>query len=476
MEATEDQQLHDLIINKDWGGALALIDPSRDEEKEEILRKINYGDVSPLILIIKNGYDDLGRDLCFQLIDIGGEALVNSFDDDGSALHYCCRLSNGDIELIRKLVEVGGMSLISMPEKYDRQTALYHAHFPEEARIMVNIGGKELVTMKDFCGRTVLHVILSFFDDDILDTISLLLEVGGEELVMMTDRDDKTALHYAFDPGLSMAENEMKRDIVHDMLEVGGRKLAFSTDRDGRTALHEACTDFYCDPESISRLLAKGGEKLALITDFHGITALHCACEFNKHHSDEVYRQLLEVGGEKLLLMSDRHGSTALHLASKWMWKYNPEIFHQMLEIGKEKLIFMTDKYGRTALHQLCIYMDELHPKAVELVLELGGENILLKVDGHGRTALHYVCERSYLNTGSINSSIDTTLENPSLLNKIETVYRMVDMGRIKLLLIRDLEGRTAIMIELQQERPTLDIIDRFLEIAGNDIILAFDE
>ena len=475
MVAPEDQELYDLIIKRDWDGALALIDPSRYEEKQELLDKVNSGDVSPLILILKN-YDDMARDLCLKLIDIGGEDLVNISDDDGSALHCACGFDIGDMEVIRRLVEVGGIKLISLPEKYDGQTALYRAHYPEDARVLVEAGGKELVLKKDNCGRTVLHTILRFLDHDVMDTFRLLLEVGGEELVMVTDRDHRTALHYAFD---SMTENEINRQIVHDMLEVGGRKLVLLADRDGRTALHDACICWESYPESVSHLLAIGGEKLAMTTDRNGKTALHDACEWRKELNAEVYRQLLEVGREKLLLMSDRYGSTALHLASNWMWKHNPEIFRQMLDLGKEKLLFMADNHGKTALHKLCSHTDELHPEAVELVLELGGEDILLKTDFCGKTALHYVChtsnstsnETSDLNSVSSNTSNQTS-ERQHLLNKIETVYHMLDMGRMELLLVRDLGYRTAMQIELRQENPSEEIIDRFIEIAGNDFLL----
>ena len=79
--------------------------------------------------------------------------------------------------------------------------------------------------------------------------------------------------------------------------------------------------------------------------------------------------------------------------------------------------------------------------------------------------------ESSDIESVSSNSSDDTS-ERKALLNKIETVYRMVDVGRVKLLQIRDGENRTAMQIELQHEDPSEEIIDRFIEIAGKDFLL----
>lgn len=510
-EGTEDQELYDLIDRNDWDGALALIDPSQYEDKQELFRMINSRDVSPLVLILKNSFDGLSssaKTLCLQLIDIGGETFVNRCDDDGSALHHACCIE--DVELIHKLVEVGGMKLISLTEKYDGQTALHRTRSLEEATLLIEVGGVELVLIQDAYGRTALHTIFDFLDTDFMEIFHLLLDVGGEELVLMPDRDGKTALFYAF--GNTMTEHDIHEQVVHDILEVGGRKLTLLTDRDGRTALHTACDHWVSYPESVSLLLevagntltlmtdrdgktalhcdmkntgihvpyllGSGGEKLALMTDRDGRTALHDACDWEKDLTTEAYRQLIEVGGEKLLFMTDRFGSTALHLASEWMWKHYPEIYRQMLDIGKEKLVFITDDYGRTVLHELC-NRGHTFPEAVQLILDFGGEKMVLKTDRYGSTALHCACrntvlpsiESSDIESVSSNSSDDTS-ERKALLNKIETVYRMVDVGRVKLLQIRDGENRTAMQIELQHEDPSEEIIDRFIEIAGKDFLL----
>ena len=89
-----------------------------------------------------------------------------------------------------------------MEKSDDNQTALFHLMPNEYSRfsvevvsMLIKIGGRELVMVKDSDGCTILHSTLRF--RHLTGVISKLIEVGGRELVMEKCRDDRTTLHVA---------------------------------------------------------------------------------------------------------------------------------------------------------------------------------------------------------------------------------------------------------------------------------------
>ena len=66
------------------------------------------------------------------------------------------------------------------------------------------------------------------------DIIKLLLDIGGKELVMMTSNLKNTALHKACD-------NEASFDAMKILIDVGGKELVVAKNYNGRTALHDLC-------------------------------------------------------------------------------------------------------------------------------------------------------------------------------------------------------------------------------------------
>ena len=252
-------------------------------------------------------------DVLLKLIEIGErELIVTKNKNDGrTALHYVCRNRTNSIHFITRLIEIGGWELIAMRDLRG-ETALHHACKSRNLSIeviskLIEIGRRKLVVMTNKRGETSLHYLCRTKNITI-DMISKLLEAGGLEILLLANQSGKTVLHYA------CTNENVSIDIISKLVELGGSNLVTMKDNYDRTALHDACRNRNISVSIISKLIEVGGSKLLMAKDQDGRTALHDACR-NGNASIDVLSKLIKEGGQKLLMMNDKNGNISLHHA-----------------------------------------------------------------------------------------------------------------------------------------------------------------
>ena len=216
---------------------------------------------------------------------------------------------------------------------------------------LIEIGGRELVMMKENFGTTALHCACTHKHTS-LEIISKLIELGGKELVMERDTIGQTALHYlCMNKIVSMDESKNKNismDVLSKLLEVGGRELVMAQSTYNHTALHYACKDQNISPHVVSMLLKVGGKELVMVNNYYG---------------------------------------TALHYAFDYI-TVNPDIVSKLIEVGGKDLVMVNSSMCGTVLHKACIRANNLLIHHISKLIDVGGGDLLMVKDGKGRTAL----------------------------------------------------------------------------------------
>ena len=291
-----------------------------------------------------------------------------------TALHWACM--NGHLEVARLLVEVGGVELV-MAGDDTKFTALHYAcqegHLVV-ARLLVEVGGEELVRVMG--ELTALQLACS---KGHLEVARFLVEVSGVESVTVADNADFTALHYAccFEGHLAVARL---------LVAVGGIELVRAVTVIKDTALHFACVDGKLE---VARLLIDaGGVELVRAVNDKNSTALHTAC-MNGHL--EVARLLVEVGGVELVRADDVENTTALHMACI---DGQLELVRLLIDAGGVELVRAGTDENSTALHAACMFA---HLEVAHLLIETGGVELVRAVDDDNHTALHFACQSGNL-------------------------------------------------------------------------------
>ena len=193
----------------------------------------NFDQRSPLIDVFKQHDDESPVKLsstvialCKRLIDIGGKAtlLFRDYSGHDTVLHHLCRRNIIDMDLMKKMVRVGGEKLV-LATCQEHATALHyicdgHANI-KAVKLLTSVGGKKLVLMPDEYGRTALHCACSYLDkkDFKLEVALHLIQLGGEKLVKKIDCSGFTVLHdTVFKPVVDL-------ELFNRLIEVGRRKL-----------------------------------------------------------------------------------------------------------------------------------------------------------------------------------------------------------------------------------------------------------
>jgi len=125
-------------------------------------------------------------------------------------------VDNGAVEKILTMIDEGGKDLlITSPE-----SLLYRSiHMKAPVEIinkLIEVGGKELVMKKNLDFDTSLHI--AFESNAVVDVVTKLIEVGGKELLIAKDCYGYTVLHYACSTPTSL-------EIIKMMIDLGGRDL-----------------------------------------------------------------------------------------------------------------------------------------------------------------------------------------------------------------------------------------------------------
>ncbi len=229
---------------------------------EEIIRN----DFIPLSKQLLSDYDSdpAAKALFLTLIRLGGRDYVTiSFDYDvgegyylifGTLLHYAVR-HNPCIEILKKLIEVGGRDL--------------------------------LIKKDDTCfGRNALNLALA-----------LAFKCGCDYFPLCECECER--------------EGKISIDVVKELIRAGGRDLVFDKTKHGANSLHWAC---YCNAsiDIIQMLIEVGGRDLVLDKDgCDGLSSLHCACQGRT--SVDVLDLLIQHGGRDVLTQVHNYGMTPLH-------------------------------------------------------------------------------------------------------------------------------------------------------------------
>ena len=180
-------------------------------------------------------------DLCLRLIEIGGEEVVkqtgieinpNDSDDDDeeskipdfedlTVLHLACRKTDfvdydvtkddeGNwVELITKLIEIGGVEYLNMADSWGETALSYASSYrrkdnPAVVRRLLELGGENILfSLKSGNNLSVLQNALFNRTQHTgrMEIIQLLLDFGGERLVYMADTRGMTALHHVISFG-----------------------------------------------------------------------------------------------------------------------------------------------------------------------------------------------------------------------------------------------------------------------------------
>jgi len=145
-------------------------------------------------------------EIIYKMIDIGGkELLLKDYRNPNNSWNHCYtplhnaflfmyddedeefeELEESTLNVLRKLLEVGGRDLVMKRCAIKGRTALHHAvyddRFDEVTKELIQLGGKELVMAKDIIsGNTALHNPRA--GPVSLQIIELLIDVGGKDLL-----------------------------------------------------------------------------------------------------------------------------------------------------------------------------------------------------------------------------------------------------------------------------------------------------
>ena len=126
-------------------------------KKEEVMQEMEYDNPvngtktwgTPLHLALDYNKP---KEVIFKLVDIGGQELVMTIGDKGTPLHshVGCWNKDASLDIISKLLAVGGRKLLMVEHDYER-TALHHACWNINASLniiskLIEVGGRELLT------------------------------------------------------------------------------------------------------------------------------------------------------------------------------------------------------------------------------------------------------------------------------------------------------------------------------------------
>ena len=169
--------------------------------------------------------------------------------DNGQLLHYLQKKIKNK-EMHKEVMQIMKWSdPIRERSCTSLQLALYHNKSKEVIYKLIDIGGRELVMVKNSQGETALHK--ACMNNNVsLDVISKLIQVGGRELVMVNCLNAGTALR------LACMNKNVSLDVISKLIEVGGRELVMVKGRHGYTALHFACCNTNASIDIIAKLIS----------------------------------------------------------------------------------------------------------------------------------------------------------------------------------------------------------------------------
>ncbi|GFH61996.1 hypothetical protein CTEN210_18472 [Chaetoceros tenuissimus] len=341
--------------------------------------------------------------------------------------------------VIKHLVDVEGEEMISKGDCSWLHTALmYYRTTFEVAKLLVDIGGKDLVLMQsnhpEHRKRTALQITLGVCTLK-QNIISLLVRVGGVESFDIVDEDGYQVIDYCNESNKSamisylkdMDQNDdVKRHIeliksveftpmqiydfiaqcefdqLRDFLDNEGisretkmKCLRFKCARFNSSTFHSFCS--WCGPLDIAeRVIDMMGSDFLFARGNTGNTCLHATCPVERgadaildiEDQHALITSFVDSAGARLVKEQNNLGRTILH---------NLMIFHGrnfdsiklLVEVAGIDLLLCQDRYGKTAFHILSC-QDEPNKDAILYLIDKGGSRLLDIEDKNGKRAEHY--------------------------------------------------------------------------------------
>lgn len=312
---TNAEEITDILLAK-GGEALSLV--KNDQRKTALHVATQAGKTDVAVSLLKTGGAKLAtaksdqeltalhiaaksgsKNIVIPLLATAGKTLVPIQQAEGlTALHVA--VSSGYADIATLILEVD--TAHARIKTNDGNTALHLSQNngrKNTSILLANMGGKDLVIMKNAIGDTALH---SAVRADDLPLAEALIAQGGNELILAKNKEGETALHMAF--------NFHRIEIAKLIIKQGKSEAVTAKNKYDETALHLSVIQGLT--EITKSILEYDGKNLVLAKNVRGETALHHACQYDR--KDE-FEALMAVGGSALANIRANNNDRALDVA-----------------------------------------------------------------------------------------------------------------------------------------------------------------
>jgi ankyrin repeat protein len=356
----EHRELFDLMANKKWSEATILVE-NKDNQRtqQEIKKLLFYQDEEGRTALNSNVFKapkgaphNMPPDnLILKMMDIGNMKLVRIAQKNGwTILHDVCRWSAsprvilkaieiGKKEIVTKTIKNGNTSLHWLLLKYKDET------YMEVFHKLVEVGGAEMLKLKNSSGKTPLHMHLTL-EKPSLEILKKVIKFGGAEMLKLKDNNGNTPVH------VHLNRKNSSLEIVKEVIKVGGVDILKLKNNTGNTPLH---LHFRTKKPSLEiwRLIVKesGEDGVLLVTllsnkNKDNWTPLHDLCYFSK--DEEAFKGIMPTVGDAftdtaLITLKDNNNWSLLDAACQRS-DPQPHIIKYLIDKGYNAFKIMLEK------------------------------------------------------------------------------------------------------------------------------------
>ncbi|CEM00690.1 unnamed protein product [Vitrella brassicaformis CCMP3155] len=238
-------------------------------------------------------------------------------DDDGfTPLHYSAQ--NGREELVKEIVEHGGIDLVEKRTKIQSEPTPLHLAAKKGhvsvVNLLLDLGYSDrLLTIQDKFGRTIASVAAEEGQLEVLNSIANRKDIN---FILSIESNGRTIFHDAAFGG--------HVNVLQQLVEWSGNPSPLERgNKHGLTPLHMAASGNRV--EAIEYMLAARGVKLLQKTSNDANSAMHLACL--KGHREAVMCMVNKEGSRGLLKRTNNYGKTLIDLAE---WKRHDELVKEL--------------------------------------------------------------------------------------------------------------------------------------------------
>lgn len=366
--------------------------------------------------------ENLNASVVLRLIEMGGEKLVMETNEYGESLltriiTKCNRL----LDVVYKLIEIGGRDLVTkqdMSGKNALHLAIYHGAPIDVMLKLIELGRQELVLAAELeMNFSPLHLIVYHRENHILQlfdvVLKLILEMGGKEILEMKDAQNSTATQIACEIFFDGNDNYFDLMVLlvsqGILLQVGGEFSLGGIFSD---------PDFYMiptdknsvDPNLYGYIDPFLKSAIASIKNEHP-PLLHAALMNNIHES--IVEEIINEYGDWCLWMRDSLGRLPIDVAIeiRTPWDSGMRVLLEVISCEKERsVLFLAAHHGL----QFTNYMKELAESSELLLADEHDDETGLDVFMVAASSDHYDLDSIY---GLLRMC-------PEALNKYTTVHK----------------------------------------------------